>query len=67
MPNLSFARIMFGTSEGARNNSNFGSSGASTRPTFSIPAGSSPDAQTHDGLTLESLLHKAWLALSAKH
>lgn len=67
MPHLSFARIMFGTSEVVRNDSRLGSSGASTRNTFSVHSGSSPDAQTHGGLTLESLLHKAWLALSAKH
>jgi len=67
MPHLSFARIMFGTSEVVRNNSGLGSSGASARTTFSPHSGSSPDAQMHGGLTLESLLHKAWLALSAKH
>jgi hypothetical protein len=67
MPHLSFARIMFGTSDVVRNDSSLGSSGASARTTFPLPSGSSPDAQMHDGLTLESLLHKAWLALSAKH
>lgn len=67
MSNLSFARIMYGTSESMRNNSSLGSSGYSSQTTFSNYSSSSPDARAHGGLTLENLLHKAWQALSTKH
>ena len=66
MPNVSFARIMYGSSEGPRSNSGLNPSGSSwpAAPPFGV--GSARGSETHDVLTLESLLHKAWQALSAK-
>jgi hypothetical protein len=66
VPNVSFARIMYGSSEGPRSNSGLNSSGSSwpAAPPFAV--GSARGSETHDVLTLESLLHKAWQALSAK-
>jgi hypothetical protein len=66
MSNVSFARIMYGSSEGPRSNSGLNSSGSSWPAAPSFVASSSHGSETHDALTLESLLHKAWQALSAK-
>ena len=67
MANLSFARIMYGTSEGVRTNSGLGPSDFSSQTALSTHSISTPDVRWHGGFTLESLLHKAWLALSTKH
>jgi hypothetical protein len=66
MSNVSFARIMYGSSEGPRSNSELNSSGSSWPAAPSFVASPSRGSETHDVLTLESLLHKAWQALSAK-
>jgi hypothetical protein len=66
MPHLSFARIMYGTSEGLRGDSGLSSFADSSRSMVSIHSGSSA-TQGHGRLTLESLLQKAWQALSFKH
>ena len=67
MSNLSFARIMYGSSEGPRSNSGLNSSGSPWPAASSFVASSSQgSSETHDVLTLENLLHKAWQALSAK-
>jgi hypothetical protein len=63
MPHLSFARIMYGTSEGFRGSSGLSYFADSSRSTVS---GSSA-TQGLGPLTLESLLRKAWQALSSKH
>jgi hypothetical protein len=66
MPNVSFARIMYGSSEGPRSNSGLNSSGNSWPAAPAFAVSSARGSETHDVLTLESLLHKAWQALSAK-
>jgi hypothetical protein len=66
MHHLSFARIMYGTSEGIRSDSGLSSIAARWQPTLSLHS-NSPARQAHGLLTLESLLHKAWQALSPKH
>jgi hypothetical protein len=66
MSNVSLARIMYGSSEGPRSNSFLNSSGSSLPVAPSIVASSSHGSETHKALTLESLLHKAWQALSTK-
>ena len=66
MPNVSFARIMYGSSESPRSNSGLNSSGSSWPAAPSCVASPSHGSATHDALTLESLLQKAWQALSAK-
>jgi hypothetical protein len=66
MSNVSFARIMYGSSEGPRSNSGLNSSGSSWPAAPSFVASPSHGSETHDALTLESLLHRAWQALSAK-
>jgi hypothetical protein len=65
MPHLSFARIMYGTSEGFRGGSGLSHFADSSRSTVSLVSGSSA-TQGHGPLTLESLLLKAWQALSSK-
>ena len=66
MSNVSLARIMYGSSEGPR--SNYGPHAAGS----SLPAAPSrfrvilTAARRMMTVTLESLLHKAWEALSAK-
>ncbi len=67
MSNLSFARIMYGTSEGTRNNASHGSPTFSSQAPLPIHRSSSPEAHSEAGLTLEMLLHKVWQALSARH
>jgi hypothetical protein len=66
MSNVSLARIMYGSSEGPRSNSSLNSSGSSMPVAPSFVACSSHGSETHDARTLESLLHKAWQALSTK-
>jgi hypothetical protein len=66
MSNVSFARIMYGSSEGPRSNSGLNSSGSLWPAAPSFVASPSHGSETHDALTLESLLQKAWQALSAK-
>jgi hypothetical protein len=67
MSNLSFARIMYGTSEGVRNGSGLSASTPSPQPEPSIRSSLFPASSTYSSLTLEDLLHKAWQVLSAKH
>src|SRR5260370_7044625 len=59
MSNVSFARIMYGSTEGPRSNSGLNSSGNSWPAAPSFVASPSHGSETHDALTLESLLHKA--------
>jgi hypothetical protein len=66
MSNVSFARIMYGSSQDPRSNSGLNSSGSSWPAAPPFVAGPSHGSETHDALTLESLLHKAWQALCAK-
>jgi len=66
MSNVSFARIMYGSSEGPRSNSGLNPSGSSWPAAPSFVASPPQGSETHDALTLESLLHKAWQALSAQ-
>ena len=66
MPHLSFARIMYGTSEGLRGDAELNSFADSSQPMVSTHSGSSA-TQGHGRLTLESLLQKAWRALAFKH
>jgi hypothetical protein len=66
MSNLSFARIMYGTSQEAHSPL-FGS--ASNLPsTLQQPAETASNASAHEphGRTIESILHKVWMALSEK-
>jgi hypothetical protein len=65
MSNVSLARIMYGSGEGPRRDHGLDSSGISFPAAPSFVA-SSRGSETHDALTLENLLHKAWQALSAK-
>ncbi len=67
MSELSFARIMYGTSEGIRSSAGFSSSGTLSRPANSFGAGSDPGGRSNGLHALENLLHKAWLAVSTKH
>jgi len=57
MSNLSFARIMYGSNQDLRSSGWMSASAIPSQPAFSAKPAS---------LTLESLLHKAWLALSTK-
>jgi hypothetical protein len=66
MPNVSLARIMYGSSEGPRSDSGLNTSASSWPAARSSVASSSHGDETHDALTLEDLLHKAWQALSLK-
>jgi len=66
MSNLSFARIMYGTSQGAHSPL-FGS--ASNLPsTLQQPAETVSKFSSREahGATVESILHKVWMALSEK-
>ncbi len=66
MPNVSLARIMYGSSEGPRSDYGPHASGSSFPDASSSVSSHSNGSETHDEVTLESLLHKAWEALSAK-
>ena len=66
MSNVSLARIMYGTSEGSRNDYGPHSSGNSLPAAPSFVSSNSDRSDSYNTLTLESLLHKAWEALSAK-
>ncbi len=66
MPNVSLARIMYGSSEGPRSNSSLNSSGSSLPVAPSFVACSPQGSETHDARTLESLRHKVWQVLSTK-
>ncbi len=66
MSNVSLARIMYGSSEGPRSDYGPHSSGSSLPAAPSFASSASGGSEMHGVLTLESLLHKAWQALSAK-
>ena len=66
MSNVSLARIMYGSSEGPRSDYGPHAAGSSLPAAPSSVSSHSDGSDTHDELTLESLLHKAWEALSAK-
>lgn len=66
MSNLSLARIMYGSSEGVRTASGLSFSSPSFHTMLSMNSGSSTAPQVHSSLTLQDLLHKAWLVLSTK-
>lgn len=66
MSNLSFARIMYGTSREAHSPM-YGT--ASNRPStihLSTDAASRPPSHEPQGATVESILHKLWIAFSEK-
>jgi len=63
MSNLSFARIMYGTSQESHSNT---SMQVSNFPSQSLVATSPNSARGESGLSVESLFHKAWIALSSK-
>ena len=64
MSNLSFARIMYGTSQEA-SSPLYGA--ASNFPTaISATGASGASANEPHGATVESILHKLWMALSEK-
>jgi hypothetical protein len=65
MANLSFARIMYGTSQEA-SSPLYGA--ASNFPTAfqSVAGASSRSANEAQGATVESILHKLWMAFSEK-
>jgi len=66
MSNVSFARIMYGSSESPRSDYDLHTSASSLPAAPSFVSGNSDGNEAHDALTLESLLHKAWVVLSAK-
>ena len=66
MSNVSLARIMYGSSEGPRSNHGPHAAGSSLPAAPSPVSNHSDGRETHDTMTLESLLHKAWEVLSAK-
>jgi hypothetical protein len=66
MSNVSLARIMYGSSEGPRSDYGPHSSANSLAAAPSFAPSDSGANASHDALTLESLLQKAWEALSAK-
>ena len=63
MSNLSFARIMYGTSQEA-SSPLYGA--ANNFPTALTTGASGTSAIEPHGATVESILHKLWLALSEK-
>jgi hypothetical protein len=65
MTPLSFARIMYGSSEGMRGGSGLSALGTTSRPALPVTS-SSMATEAHVPLTLESLLQKAWRVLSSK-
>jgi hypothetical protein len=66
MSNVSLARIMYGSGDGPRSDYGLNSSESSFPAAPSFASSRSRGSETHDAPTLESLLHKAWQALSAK-
>ncbi|HET7105560.1 MAG TPA: hypothetical protein VFI38_02045 [Candidatus Acidoferrum sp.] len=63
MSNLSFARIMYGTSQEASSTLH---GTASNYPTTLRTGGSGSSAKESEGATVESILHKLWIVLSDK-
>jgi hypothetical protein len=65
MPNFSLARIMYGANQGIR------AAGWMSTPAVSSPGSqSAADAPSSAGsghLSLGAFLHKAWVALTARH
>jgi hypothetical protein len=66
MSNVSLARIMYGSGEGPRSDYGPHASVSSLPAAPSFASSASGGSEMHGALTLESLLHKAWQALSAK-
>jgi hypothetical protein len=66
MSNLSFARIMYGTSQEAHSPMFGATSNFPTTIQKSTDAGSRLAAREPRGATVESILHKVWIALSEK-
>ena len=67
MPQLSLARIMYGTSEDSRTSTGMNSSVFSPGLTSSALEDSSRASAAPQQDTLGILLHKAWTFLSTKH
>jgi hypothetical protein len=63
MTNLSFARIMYGTSEDSQHSTSMNASVLSALTTLSSNNG--PDG-ARESETLGQLLHRAWITLSGK-
>jgi hypothetical protein len=63
MTNLSFARIMYGTSEDSQHST---SMNASVLSALSTPSSNNGADNTAQSETLGQLLHRAWITLSGK-
>jgi hypothetical protein len=63
MTNLSFARIMYGTSEDSQHST---SMNASVLSALSTPSSNNGADNTAQSETLGQLLHRAWTTLSGK-
>ncbi|HXH66250.1 MAG TPA: hypothetical protein VNI81_03560 [Candidatus Limnocylindrales bacterium] len=66
MSNLSFARIMYGTSQEHHMSISGPVSNFPTVFQNPTPAGSQIAHHAGQGVTIESILHKVWMALSEK-
>jgi hypothetical protein len=60
MTNLSFARIMYGTSEDSQHSTSMNASALST------PSSNGTEENATESETLGELLHRAWMNLSRK-
>jgi hypothetical protein len=63
MTNLSFARIMYGTSEDSQHSTRMN---ASVLSTLSTPSSNNGADNVGESETLGQLLHRAWTTLSGK-
>jgi hypothetical protein len=66
MSNLSFARIMYGTSQEAHSPMFGALSNFPSTLQNSARAGSQTSARGHHGAGIKGILHKVWIALSEK-
>jgi hypothetical protein len=66
MSNLSFARIMYGTSQGAHSPLFASASNLPATLQQSAETVSKTSTRESHGATVESILHKVWMALSEK-
>jgi hypothetical protein len=66
MSNLSFARIMYGTSQEAHSPTFGAVSNFPSTIQISSRVGPQTSAREYHGATIESILHKVWIALSEK-
>lgn len=66
MSNLSFARIMYGTSQEVNSPAYGAASNFPSTPNQAAEDNSLRSANGPQGSTVESILHKLWMALSEK-